>query len=297
MRFGPAGNSRRFYDEGFKRTEQAFCWLHDLGLTAYEYSMGRGVHLSEETARAAGREAQKYGILTSVHAPYFINCCSPDAGRREKSVGYLMQAARAAAWLGAERVVFHVGAPAHQEREAAMNLARATIDQAHASLDAAGLGAITLCPETMGRMSQTGTLDEVLSLCARDSRLIPALDFGHLHAIGQGALNSEADFGAVLQKMVDALGLARAKHFHVHFSHIDFGPKGEKRHMNFSDAGYGPDFRRLAPVLVEMGLEPVVICESAGDQADDAVEMQRMVREFKQDPAAFRDCERMPDMV
>jgi deoxyribonuclease-4 len=297
MQFGPAGNSQRFYSEGFKRTEQAFAWLRGLGLTAYEYSMGRGVHLSEETARAIGREAQKYDILTSVHAPYFINCCSPDAGRREKSIDYLMQAARAAKWLGAERVVFHVGAPVRQSREAAMELAKATIDQAHASLDAAGLAEITLCPETMGRPSQTGTLDEVLALCAWDGRLIPALDFGHLHVIGQGALNSEADFRAVLEKMVGALGFERVKHFHAHFSHIEFGVKGEKRHMNFSDEGYGPDFKHLAPVLVEMGLEPVIICESAGDQADDAVEMQRLVREFKQDPAAFRDCERKPDMV
>ena len=95
MQFGPAGNSRRFYDEGNKRSEQAFPWLHSMGLTAYEYSMGRGVHLSKETARAIGVAAQSHSIRMSVHAPYFINCASPDPENREKSIGYLQQAAQA----------------------------------------------------------------------------------------------------------------------------------------------------------------------------------------------------------
>jgi len=296
MQFGPAGNSRRFYDEGFKRTEQAFAWLRDLGLTAYEYSMGRGVHLSKETALAIGREARECGIRTSVHAPYFINCSSPEPERREKSVDYLMQAARAAEWLGADRVVFHVGTPGRLNRAEAMELARRTILKAHEALDDAGLAAVALCPETMGRPSQLGTLEEILSLCRWDDRLIPALDFGHLHVIGQGALNGEADFRRVLTKLVDALGFERAKRFHAHFSRIDFGPKGEKRHMNFSDAGYGPDFKHLAPALLGMGLEPVIICESAGDQADDAAQMLRTVREFQEKPP-LQDCEQGPDMV
>ncbi len=96
--------------------------------------------------------------------------------------------------------------------------------------------------------------------------------------------------------MVDELGYERVKHFHAHFSRIEYGPRGEKRHVNFSDPGYGPDFRNLAPVLLSMGLEPVIICESAGDQADDAAEMLRIVREF-QARGAFEDCERGLDMV
>jgi len=296
MQIGPSGNSRRFYEEGFKKSEQAFPWLHALGLTAYEYSMGRGVHVSRETARNIGREARRYGFRCSVHAPYFVNCASPEPEKRAKSVDYLMQAARAAGWLGADRVVFHVGSPGRLDREAAMELARGTIDVALGALDDAGLSGVTLCPETMGRVSQLGTLDEILALCKAFDRLLPALDFGHLHVAGLGTLNSESDFRAVLQKMVDELGHDRVKHFHAHFSRIEYGPKGEKRHVNFSDPGYGPDFRHLAPVLLSMGLEPVIICESAGDQADDAAEMLRIIREF-QAQAGFPDCERRQDMV
>lgn len=296
MRIGPSGNSRRFYEEGFTRSEQAPAWLRAQGLSAFEYSMGHGVRLTRETARAIGAEAAAYSIQMSVHAPYFINCASADPERREKSIDYLMQAAEAASWLGAERVVFHVGSPGGLSRGEALDLARRTIDHACEALNAREI-AVTLCPETMGRPTQLGTLDEILSFCAADPRLIPALDFGHLHVIGQGALNSEADFRAVLTRLVDALGYARAKRFHAHFSQIDFGPKGEKRHVNFSDPGYGPNFRHLAPVLLEMGLEPVIICESAGDQADDALTMLRILRDFTDKSVMDRDCEADPDMV
>lgn len=296
MQIGPSGNSRRFYEEGFKRSEQAFPWLREMGLTAYEVSMGRGVRLSMETATSIGAEARRHGIRISVHAPYFINCASIEPEKRAKSVDYFLKAARAAEWLGADRVVFHMGSPGRLGREEAFDLVKRTMGAVFEALDAAGLAAITLCPETMGRMSQLGTLDEVLSLCKAFDRLLPALDFGHLHVAGLGMLGSEAEFRAVLQKTVDELGYERVKHFHAHFSRIEYGPKGEKRHVNFSDPGYGPDFRHLAPVLLDMKLEPVIICESAGDQADDAAEMLRIVREFEAQNA-FQDCEQGPDMI
>ncbi len=297
MHFGPAGNSRRFYDEGFKKTEQAPEWLAKQGLDAFEYPMGRGVNLSEPSARAIGRASAAYGIRMSVHAPYFINCASADAEGREKSVDYLLKASRAADWLGATRVVFHIGSPGKLSRAEAFRLSLETVASARDRMDAEGLSGIALCPETMGRPSQMGSLDEVLALCETDPRHIPTLDFGHLHVVGQGALNSPDDFRRVLGRMVGVLGYDRAKDFHIHFSRIDYGPKGEKRHMNFSDEGYGPDFRHLAPVLAEMGLEPVVICESAGDQADDALFMRRAVLEFKEKNAPRRDCEPGADMV
>ena len=45
IRFGPSGNSKEFYDEGYKSTFQAMKWISEKGLTAYEYSFGRGVRI------------------------------------------------------------------------------------------------------------------------------------------------------------------------------------------------------------------------------------------------------------
>ena len=77
-RFGPAGNCDRFYEENHKATLEAPAWLAAQGLDAFEYSAGRGVSLSEKTARAIGQQARLHGVALSIHAPYYINCAAAD---------------------------------------------------------------------------------------------------------------------------------------------------------------------------------------------------------------------------
>ena len=64
------------------------------------------------------------------------------------------------------------------------------------------------------------------------------------------------------------------KNFHVHFSKIEYSVKGEIRHLTFEDKKYGPEFEPLAEALIELDLEPVIICESAGTQVEDAMCMK-----------------------
>ena len=139
-----------------------------------------------------------------------------------------------------------------------------------------GLSQVHLCPETMGRPSQIGDLKETRAFCLRDERLIPCIDFAHLHALGHGALNTTEDFAAVLDAIEAALGLERARRMHVHFSTIEFGPAGEKRHRTFADEKFGPRFEHLAPLLKERGYAPRIICECHGTMAEDAKTMMEM---------------------
>ena len=128
----------------------------------------------------------------------------------------------------------------------------------------------------MGRPSQIGALTETLAFCLLDERLIPCIDFAHLHALGHGGLNSTEDFSAVLDEIEATLGLGRARTMHVHFSTIEFGPGGEKRHRTFADEKFGPRFEYLAPLLKERGYEPRVICECHGTMAEDAKAMMEI---------------------
>ena len=276
IRFGPAGNSNRFYDEGYKSSVDTPAWLRAQGLNAYEYSAGHGVRLSEKLAREIGQAGRENNVAISFHAPYYINCCSRDSATDEKAVNYLLESARAVDWLGGNRVVFHVGSGSKMNRAQAFDNAARLLADIRARLDRAGLSHIHLCPETMGRLSQVGTLDEILALCRNDERMIPTLDFGHLHAAEQGAMRSAEDFDRVLQTCVDALGEGRMRNFHSHFSRIAYTAKGEKQHRTFADTDFGPDFAHLVPVLIARRLAPVMICESKGMQADDALAMKRM---------------------
>lgn len=274
IKFGPGGNCEDFYADGGKSSLEIPAWLNKVGLNAYEYECGRGVRISEESANKLGELAVKYGISLSVHAPYFTNISSVEQERIDKSVAYIMQSAVAANNMGATRVVVHMGAAKDITRRYAMDISKTTMARALNELDNAGLSNITLCPETMGKINQMGTLEEVVELCMTDERLLPTIDFGHLNARTLGGINTKEDYEYIIKKMHKKLGEYRAKNFHAHFSKIEFTKGGEKKHVTFANTEYGPQFEPLAQVLVEYDLTPTIICESAGTQTKDALYMK-----------------------
>lgn len=274
--FGPGGNCEWFKESGGKTSDQVPAFLKAQGLTAYEVECGRGVRMNGAVADRLRAEAQKNEILLSVHAPYYISMSSLEPEKRENSVRYLLESAALAKRIGAGRIVFHSGSCAKISREEALQLALATLRDALAAFDREGYGDIILCPETMGKLNQLGSLEEVMSLCALDERLLPTLDFGHLNAREQGLFYGAEDYERVLSVVEDRLGAYRAKVFHAHFSKIEYTAGGEKRHLTFEDTVYGPDFEPLAEVLARRGAEPVIICESAGTQSRDALAMKKM---------------------
>jgi len=142
-------------------------------------------------------------------------------------------------------------------------------------MDECGFGDIHLCPETMGKLNQMGTLDEVLELCRLDERLIPTIDFGHLNCRGLGCLKDTRDFESVIKRIFKVLGEERGRCFHSHFSKIEYTKGGERKHLTFEDKEYGPDFAPLAIVVSKMRLMPTIICESRGTQAEDALVMKK----------------------
>lgn len=284
-RFGPAGHCDQSYQDGAKTTEQLLAYLGAKGLTAFEYQCGRGVRLAEAKARNFQGLAMEQGISLSVHAPYYISLASADEKKRENSVEYILQSARAVDWLGGDRIVVHPGGLGGLSREGATALAAQTLCRSLEALDANGLGHVHICLETMGKINQLGTLEEVLELCLLDARMLPCVDFGHLNARTHGSLRSRADFAAVLDHVQDRLGEARMRAMHVHFSKIEFSAGGEVRHLTFEDRQFGPDYRPFLEEVAQREMECVVICESAGTQTADALEMQRYYRSFvrKQD--------------
>jgi len=276
IRFGPSGNSESFYEQGYKHTHQAPEYLAKMGLDAFEYSFGRGVRMGESTAAAIRAAMQEHGIALSVHAPYFINLCVEDGERIEKNRRYFLETARAARMMEADRAVFHPGAVTKMTREHAMELAQPLLKSILDELESLGLGGVRFCPETMGKLNQFGDLSEVIRLCAADERLIPAVDFAHLHARGAGALNDGEDFARVLDALENGVGKERARQMHIHFSTIEYTKMGEKRHRTFAEKDYGPRFELLAPLLFERHYEPRVICESNGTMAEDACAMRNL---------------------
>lgn len=279
VKFGTAGNPELFYDKGGKSSLEMPAWLEKIGLDAYEYQCGRGVKISDEAARKLAKQAEKHNVYLSVHAPYFINISSTEPEKIDNGINYILQTANAAHNMGAKRIVVHMGAAKDITRRYAMEISTQTVKRALEELDNAGLGDVTICLETMGKINQMGTIEEVMELCCMDERLLPTVDFGHLNSRMQGALKTEDDFDHIIKYMEKKIGRERVDKFHAHFSKIEYTKAGEKKHLTFEDTEYGPDFLPLAKVLARRKISPVIICESAGTQSIDALEMKKIYEE------------------
>ena len=194
IKFGPGGNSESFYNEGHKATIDAPLWLKERGLNAYEYQCGNGVNIQEASARAIGEEAKKHGIAMSVHAPYFISLASVEEEKRDKSIKYVLDTMKVAKWLGGTRIVVHPGGCSKRDRKEAINLAYDTMKRIVETIKNEDFDGIYICPETMGKINQLGTLEEIVEMCKIDEILIPTIDFGHLNARTMGGLKTTEDF-------------------------------------------------------------------------------------------------------
>ncbi len=285
-KFGVAGSSDSFFADGKKHTHEAPAWLASRGVDAYEYQAGRGIMAGEASLRKVGEEAKKHGILMSLHAPYFISLSSVELEKRLGSIEYIRKSLWAADCLGADTIVVHTGSAAKISRAQAMEYASDTLYKLFEAIEDTH---IRIGLETMGKLNQLGTLEEVLTLCKIDPRLYPVVDFGHLNCRGRsesgvfetaettptgGVFNSADDYRAVFDKIANTLGDRYAHTLHCHFSKIEYTKQGEKRHVNFADEGFEPPFEPLMEAIVKENVSPRIISESAGMQTEDAAAMK-----------------------
>ena len=281
IKFGPSGNSEEFYAAGYNHTYEAMKWISDMGLSAYEYSFGRGVRMTSETAAKIKDEVKKYGIAISAHAPYYINLATTDETKAKNNIEYILSSAAAVKMMGGNRVVVHPGTCAGIDRDVAFTTIYNKFQDIIKILDDQGFEDILLCPETMGKINQVGTLEEVVKLCRINERIIPTIDFGHLYARTLGGIRGEEDYIAILDFMEKELGSKRASIMHCHFSKIEFTQSGEKKHLTFESEIFGPDYKPLMKQFALRNMSPTVICESKGTMAKDALTMKKAYEEFK----------------
>ena len=276
-KFGPGGNSDAFRVAGLKSTLDAPAWVKSIGLDAYEYEAGNGLSASSAMLAEIGKVAKANGIKMSYHTPYFISLSGVVEEKRLNSIRYIRESLDAAKLLGADTIVVHSGSASKITRDEAMRLATDTLVKTLESVDTYG---IKIGLETMGKINQLGTLDEVIELCKIDSALVPVVDFGHLNARDLGGVFVTADdYLRVFDKIAKSLGADIAQDLHCHFSKIEWTSSGEKRHLTFEDLIYGPDYIPLVDAIASHGLSPTLICESAGTQSDDALAMKKYYME------------------
>ena len=272
--FGTAGAGDLFYKQGYKSSQEVPEFLSSLGLTAFEYQCSRGVRIGDEKAQLLGDNARKFNITLSIHAPYYISLTTDDPQKIENNLRYFRESAHAATQMGATRVVFHSGSAGKKaNRKETFQVAYAALKHIIRTLNDEGYAHLTFCPETMGKMNQLGDLEEVLEFCNISDNVLPCIDFGHLNSRMQGAIKTAEDYQQIFGRISQVIGEEKTRIIHCHFSKIEYGTGGEKKHLTFADHVYGPPFEPLVELLAKKSYAPTIICESAGTQAEDAKTM------------------------
>ena len=278
-RFGPAGVPPLFRVLGARLSDVPGL-LREEGLDAFEYQAvrwGQKPQMKQEDAEKLGAEARENDVLLSLHGSYYVNLC----GKKEvveASKRRLIACATAADWMGAYVVVFHMGFYGRVEKSYAFRNCVNALKDIIEAMSSLGIRKVKLGPETMGRIFQLGTLDEVLTICEEVEQTQLVIDWGHLHARHRGLFRKIDDFRAVIEQVEKRLGTQVVRNMHCHFTKIEFTDKGERRHHILDEPKYGPDFRMLAEVIAEFNLRPVIICETPLLDVD-AVKMRDTLRE------------------
>ncbi|MBX5327297.1 MAG: TIM barrel protein [Candidatus Bathyarchaeia archaeon] len=261
-RFGPAGTPY-----AFKLLKKPIAELpHFLcaeGLDALEYQAsrwGQTTQMKRENAEKLGQNARANDVWLGMHGSYFINLIG-NKTVAEASKRRLLACATAAHWMKAHCVVFHPGFYMRRSPREALDALIKVMNQVVEIMQSRGVK-VKLAPETTGRISQLGSLDEVLTICERVEQTELVIDWAHIYARTHGSLRTSSDFAKIIDMIETRLGTDAAKNLHCHFTRMEFSKKGEVRHHVLDEITYGPEFRDFARVIVEFGLTPVVICES-----------------------------------
>lgn len=282
IKFGPSGSTIRFFAEGYEHTEQMAGYVSMLDLDCYEYSFGRGVNLSSAKAASIKAAFDKEEIEISVHAPYYVNLGTPDPEKGEKSYGYVISSGIVGSQMGAKRVVFHPASQGKEDRGIVVERTKDRLKYLAELIYESGLDKMKFCPETMGKIAQIGTIEEITEFCKIAPFYYPTVDFGHVNAREQGSLKTERDYLDRLEYMISELGYEKMKDFHVHFSKIMYSAKGEIKHLTFADTEYGPEFEPFIEAIVKLKLEPYIVSESDGTQDIDAIAMKNYYLKLNQ---------------
>ena len=232
--------------------------IRELSLDCMELEFVQGVRMGEKGARDVLEVALNKNVALSVHAPYYINLNSYEEEKIKASLEKIYQAARIGSLCGAESIVFHAAFYQKSSKQDTYKKVSETLKELTGRLRDEGIPAV-LRPETMGKRTQFGTLEEVLALSAEIEGVMPCLDFSHMHA-RVGKENTHSEFMIILSKVEEVLGKEGLSNMHIHVSGIEYDRNGEKKHLTLKESDF--NYPELLRAFNEFEIRGLLICES-----------------------------------
>ncbi len=249
--------------------------VKELGLDAMELEFVRGVRMSDDMAYKVRNVSEAAKIVLTAHAPYYINLNSPDKSKVEASINRILDTARVAFKAGGWSIVFHPAYYGKDSAEVVYDRVKEALKRVIKTLKDEGIE-IWVRPETSGAVAEFGTLEEVVKLSQEIENVLPCVDFAHIHARNKGKYNSYDEFTRIFEYLEKELGKEVLKNMHMHFSGIEYGDKGEIKHLNLEESDF--KYKELAKALKDYSIEGVIISESPNIEGD-AMLLKRIYNE------------------
>jgi deoxyribonuclease-4 len=239
----------------------AFKILQDMDLDGLEIEFVRGIRISDENKKVVKASS----LVKTIHAPFYINLNSREEEKIEASVQRIVETAKIASEIGAFSITYHAGFYLGMDKEVVYNNIRKQTEIISNELKNSDVK-VWFRPETTGKATQWGDLEEIIRLSKEFENVLPCVDFAHLHARYNGSHNTYDEFSEIFQKIGDELGEVALNNFHAHIAGIAYSAKGEKHHLNLEDSDF--NYKDLLKAFKAFDIKGAIVCESPNIETD-----------------------------
>lgn len=262
LNFLTAGMPLRTGRDGY---EKAFSILEEMHLDGLEMEFVHGVRMNPETRNLVKKISGEKNLILTAHAPFYVNFNSKESEKVEASVQRILETIKVAQDTDAYSITFHAAFYLGMDKEVVYENVKRQIQLIEDTSKREGFE-IWIRPETTGKGTQWGDIDEIINLSKEFEYVLPCVDFSHLHARSGGNKNTYDEFMTTLEKIANGIGEFAINNFHAHIAGIAYSDKGEKHHLNLEESDM--NYKDLLKAMKNFGVKGAVTCESPNIEDD-----------------------------
>ncbi len=244
---------------------QAFEVLKEMNLDGMELEFVRGVRMADKSKEFVNQVSKENNFVITAHGPFYINLNSKEEDKIEASVQRIVETALVATQAGAFSITYHAAFYMGADKDAVYKQVKNQTQRIMDILEKEN-STVWIRPETTGKATQWGDLDEVIKLSNDFERVLPCIDFSHLHARTNGEYNTYDEFSMILERIGKEIGQYALENFHGHLAGIEYGEKGEKQHLIMEESDM--NYKDLLKAMKEFGVKGALVCESPNIEDD-----------------------------
>jgi len=239
--------------------------LKEINLDGMEVEFVHGVRMTDEIRQYLKNAAAEKELILTAHGPFYINLNSKEEEKIEASIQRIIDTAQAATDFGGYSITYHAAFYMGKDKEEVYAQVKRQTEKIVEILKKNNLD-IWIRPETTGKATQWGDYEEIIRLSKEFDRVLPCVDFSHVHARYGGTYNTYDEFCKILDRISTELGSIAIENFHAHLAGIAYTAKGERNHLNLENSDM--NYKDLLKALKSFGVKGALVCESPNIEID-----------------------------